>query len=181
MTDNSSLLAQNARFAAQFSDGDMTALPKLGMIVLTCIDARVDPAHVLGLKLGDSVVLRNNGGRVTRAALEEITALAALVGKLTGTGQAGFHIVLMQHTQCGAQIFADPAFQAEVLNKTGVDVSESAITDQESDLSRDIDKLRDATALPEGISVSALLYDVKTGIAREIAKPRTLAELRAAA
>lgn len=178
MSALSILIERNRTFASSFAHGDMKALPKLGLAVLGCIDARVDPAHILGLELGDAVVIRNNGGRVSRAVIDELTVLAALAAKLTGSDEAGFHLLLMQHTQCGAQAFADPAFQAMLKDKAGIDVSEQAITNQESDLLTDIARLRDAASLPGAITVSAMLYDVATGQAREISPPQSLASLR---
>jgi carbonic anhydrase len=145
---------------------------------LTCIDARVDPAHVLGLELGDAVVFRNNGGRLTPAFIDEVTSLAALVAKMTGAAEASFRIVLMEHTKCGAQAFADPEFRAHLQDRTKVDVSSNAITNQEENLIEDVNRLRDAPYLPSSISVAAMLYDVETGLVREILPDRTLADLR---
>ena len=86
--------------------------------------------------------------------------------------------MLMQHTKCGAQQFAAPDFQAHINQQTGVDVSPSAITDPESDLLVDVGRLCDAQNLHGGLTVSAMLYDVETGLAREIMGPRSLARLR---
>ena len=169
---------RNRAFAETFAHGDMAALPKLGTMILTCIDARVDPAHVLGLELGDAVVFRNNGGRVTQAFQDELTALAALVSKLTGEEEASFAIVLMQHTKCGAQAFADPEFQALLRERIKVDVSTNAVSNQSEDLLNDIARLRDAPHLPGSITVAAMLYDVETGSLREVAAAKTLSELR---
>ena len=174
------LKTRNQDFAQNFRQGDLVALPKLGMIIIACIDARVDPSAVFGLELGDAVVMRNNGGRVTPAIVEEITALSLLVGRVTGQETPGFHIVLMQHTKCGAQHFANPEFQAQIKDRTGIDVSASAITDPERDLLVDIDRLKDAPDLHGDLTVSAMLYDIETGVAREIAGTTSLADLRAA-
>lgn len=178
MSSLPTLIDRNKGFADGFAAADLPVLPKLRAIVLACIDARVDPAHVLGLELGDAVVARNNGGRVTRAFIDETATVAVMVARMTGVEQASFDIVLMQHTQCGAERLADPAFQAALKDKLGVDVSESAITDQRTDLLTDLDRLRDAPQLPGTLTVSALLYDVQSGRVEEIAAPQTLAELR---
>ena len=172
------LKARNLEFAGNFAQSDLVPLPKLGMIIVACIDARVDPTTVFGLELGDAVVMRNNGGRVTPAIIEEITALSLLVAKITGQEAPVFHIMLMQHTKCGAQQFAAPDFQAQIKEQTGIDVSASAITDPESDLMVDIGRLREASNLHGGLTVSAMLYDIETGVAREIAQTQSLAELR---
>lgn len=178
MTINNELLNRNQDFAKDNKLGSMPALPTLGVMVLTCVDTRVDPAHVLGLQLGEAVVFRNNGGRVTRAFIDELAALSMMVGRITGEAEPRFDIVLMQHTNCGAQSFADPDFRADILEATGVDVSETAITNQKRDLLTDLDRLRDATTLPDSLTVSALLFDVETGRAHEMAAPRRLSELR---
>ena len=175
------LKTRNQGFAAGFTQGDLVPLPKLDMIIVACIDARVDPTTVFGLELGDAVVMRNNGGRITPAIIEEITALSLLVGRVTGQDAPVFHIMLMQHTKCGAQQFAVPDFQAHIKECTGIDVSASAITDPESDLMVDIARLRDAPNLHGGLTVSAMLYDIETGQAREIAPTQSLAELRLSA
>ncbi len=173
------LKTRNQDFAASFAQGDLVPLPKLGMIIVACIDARVDPTTVFGLELGDAVVLRNNGGRITPAIIDEITALSLLVGRVTGQDAPVFHIMLMQHTKCGAQQFAVPDFQAQIKERAGIDVSASAITDPKSDLMVDIARLRDAPNLHGGLTVSAMLYDIETGQAHEIATTQSLDELRA--
>lgn len=178
MSSLPTLIDRNRGFADGFTAGELPVLPKLRTVVLACIDARVDPAHVLGLVLGDAVVARNNGGRVTRAFIDEMATIAVMVARMTGVGEASFDIVVMQHTQCGAERLADPAFQATLKDKLGVDVSESAITDQRADLLIDLDRLRDAPQLPGTLTVSALLYDVRSGRVEEISAPKTLAELR---
>jgi carbonic anhydrase len=149
------------------------------MIIVACVDARVNPTKIFGLELGDAVVMRNNGGRVTPAILDEITALAMLVSRVTGQGEPVFHIALVQHTKCGAQQFADPAFQAAIMDRTGIDVSAAAITDPQNDLLVDIDRLRDAPNLHDGLTVSAMLYDIESGQVSEIMGPQALGDLRA--
>lgn len=178
MSNTELLKIRNQAFADGFTQGDLVPLPKLGMIIIACVDARVNPTQVFGLELGDAVIMRNNGGRVTKAIIDEITALSFLVAKATGQDAPGIHIMLMQHTRCGAQQFAAPDFQAHIKEQTGIDVSGSAITDPESDLMVDIRRLRDAPNLKDNLTVSAMLYDVETGIAQEIAETQLLGDLR---
>ncbi len=75
MADAHTLIDRNLEFANSFNQGDLTLLPRLSMLVLTCLDARVDPAHLFGLELGDAVVMRNIGGRVTDDVIEQIAIL----------------------------------------------------------------------------------------------------------
>ncbi len=65
MSDLKELLDRNHSFATSFALGDLPIHPRMSITVLTCLDARVDPAHFLGLDLGDALVLRNAGGRVS--------------------------------------------------------------------------------------------------------------------
>jgi carbonic anhydrase len=179
MSAHSTLLERNRQLAETFEHAEMRAFPKMNTMVLTCVDPRIDPAHILGVELGDALVVRNNGGRVTPAFIDELAALAAMVKKMTGsTEDPQFSVILMQHTQCGAESFANPEFAAALKASIDVDVSASAITDQNTDLLKDIDRLKASEKVPGSITVSAVLYDVKTGLAQEIAPPQTLDTLR---
>lgn len=178
MSIQDDLITRNATFAASYNTPDMPALPKLQTVILACADARVDPAHVLGLELGEVVVMRNTGGRVTRAVIEEIATLAVISSTLIDGGAQGFNLILMQHTQCGAQRLAAPDIQARLKDSFGIDVSDYAITDQASDLMTDLRRLADAPEVPDNIRVSAMLYEVATGKAQEIAPVQPLADLR---
>lgn len=167
-TSTTALMDRNRLFAEGFSDADLPILPKLRTVVLTCVDARVDPAHVLGIDLGDAVVMRNNGGRVTNEALQEIATLTFMVAMLDDDSPGPFEVMIMQHTQCGAERFADPQFQQVIKGKLGIDVAGSAITDHEESLRNDIERLRNAPEVPPHVVVSGFIYDVATGQAREI-------------
>ena len=108
MSVQADLLARNRAFTETFDKADLPIMPALNTVLLTCVDARVEPAHVLGLGLGEALVIRNTGGRVTRAVIEEIATLAELVRIMTEGRDPVFNVILMQHTQCGAQRLADP-------------------------------------------------------------------------
>lgn len=173
MTSTALLLERNRAFAETFDDADLPILPKLRTLILTCIDARVDPAHLFGLDLGEVVVMRNNGGRVTPSVISEIATLAFMVEGVEGR-PADFEVVLMVHTRCGAERFADPAFQAAVAGRIGVDVSGSAIHDHEAALREDLERLRAAPEVPGTLVVSGCLYEVETGQVRQVLAPEPL-------
>ena len=175
MSSTTTLLDRNRLFASDFASPDLPILPKLRTVILTCGDARVDPAHVLGLELGDAVVIRNNGGRVTPAVVEEIAALSFIVAQMEGGKPGPFELVIMHHTQCGAERFADPNLQSALKKKTGIDVSSVAITDHELSLREDVERLRNAPEVPGYIVVSGVVYDVQNGHVREIIVPAALA------
>ncbi len=175
MSNCNLILERNQTFAKDYDPRLFSFGPKLRTFVLTCVDARVDPAHVLGLELGDAVVFRNNGGRVTEQVRKELSALAFMVAKMSKDGSAGsFELILMQHTQCGAERFADPQLQEGMRKSIGVDVAEIAIHDHADALKADIEKLRADPTIPDQVIVSGLLYDVETGKARVVASPEPL-------
>lgn len=180
MSSLKTLKQRNSEFAATFAAGDLPMMPKLRTLLVACVDARVDPAHVLKLKLGDAGVIRNSGGRVTRAVIEEIASLAFLAGQMT-QADPDLNVVLMQHTQCGVERFADPAFQAALKSRTGIDVSDVAIHDHDEALAEDLKRLREADELPGKLVISALLYDTATGRVREVMAPQELSQMRAEA
>ena len=180
MSSMETLKQRNSEFAATYSAAGLPMMPKLRTLLVACVDARVDPAHVLKLDLGDAGMIRNSGGRVTRAVIEEIATLAFLAGQMT-QADPDINVVLMQHTQCGAERFADPAFQEGLKARTGIDVSDVAIHDHGTALQDDLQRLREADELPGTLVISAMLYDTATGKVSEVSAPQTLGEMRAAA
>src|SRR5689334_23652269 len=94
------LLQANERYAeAEF--GELPSLPSRGLVILTCMDHRLDPLAALGLEPGDAMVIRNAGGRVTPAFLRDLRILELVAAKRGGSLDE-LELVLMQHTQCGA-------------------------------------------------------------------------------
>ncbi|TCD14426.1 carbonic anhydrase [Oricola cellulosilytica] len=176
MSSMNILLDRNRAFAENFDGADLPILPKMRSVIVACGDSRVDPAHILGLELGDAVVIRNNGGRVTPAVIDEIAALAFIVKQMDGDEPGPFELILLQHTQCGAERFADPGVQSALKEQLGVDVSQVAITNHEASLHGDIERLRMAPEIPGYIVVSAFIYDMKSGGIREVVAPIALAD-----
>src|ERR1700758_3096554 len=103
MTRMTPLLERNEQFARTYSPAAL-GLPATQLIVVTCLDHRVDPAIVLGLQLGDAPVIRNAGGRVTQAVIDDIAFLGFLTEQLL-RGQVAddrlFEVAVVHHTQCG--------------------------------------------------------------------------------
>ena len=104
-----SILEHNKGLAAQQSAAGTLmpslpqALPNVKAIIIGCADMRVDPAHVLGITPGEAVVMRNIGGRITPGLLEQL-GLLGRIGEVAGEipgGGAEFHIIVLQHTDCG--------------------------------------------------------------------------------
>ncbi len=174
MTCTPVLLQRNRTFSDTFGAGDLPVFPKLNIVIVACIDARVDPAHILGLDLGDAVVIRNSGGRVTPAVIEELGALAFLVNQISGQDATPFEVILLQHTQCGAERYADPNLQQAIKANIGVDVTSIAINDHNQSLHSDIETLRSAPEVPSYLTVSGMIYDVANGEVCEVVAPSKL-------
>lgn len=165
------LYRRNRKFSTGFTQSDLPIVPKLRTVILTCVDARVDPAHVLGVELGDAVVIRNTGGRVTPEVINEVATLAFMVGKMDGDPPGVIEFVIMHHTQCGAERFADPQFQTAVKGALDIDVAHLAITDHQRSVLDDIELIRNDKRIPDHVVISGVIYDVKTGNVTEVAAP----------
>jgi carbonic anhydrase len=171
------LLERNEAFARTFAPVPL-GLPAAQVIVVTCLDHRVDPAITLRLKLGDAPVLRNAGGRVTQPVIEEIAYLGFLGPRLAG-GQlpsgTRVEVAVIHHTQCGTGLLADPGFRREAAEATGTDeaaLEASAVADPYVTVSADVELLLASPLLPRGMSVSGHVYDVETGRVTTVAGAR---------
>jgi carbonic anhydrase len=171
------LLEHNEQFAHTYTPVPL-ALPAARVIVITCLDHRVDPAITLGLRLGDAPVLRNAGGRVTQPVIEEIAYLAFLGQRVSG-GQLSdddrVEVAVIHHTQCGTGFLADPGFRREASEVTGVDeaaLKASAVDDPYATVSADVERLLASPLLPPRMGVSGHVYDVETGRVATVADTR---------
>jgi carbonic anhydrase len=162
------LLGYNEQFARAFTPVPL-GLPAAQVIVVTCLDHRVDPAITLGLKLGDAPVLRNAGGRVNQPVIEEIAYLAFLGRRLAGgpvDGDQSVEVAVIHHTQCGTGFLADPGFRREASETTGADeaaLEATAVADPHITVKADVERLLASPLLPPQMSVSGHVYDVETG------------------
>ena len=111
------LLDRNRRFAEQFEAGDLAIRPRMSTIILTCLDARVDPAHLFGLGLGDAVVMRNAGGRITSAVMRDLGILSVLAANMPGPRALQRELVVIHHTDCGMSSSRQPGHSGTGGNK----------------------------------------------------------------
>ncbi|MFY9909626.1 MAG: carbonic anhydrase [Candidatus Sulfotelmatobacter sp.] len=189
MNSLDSMLRRNKDFAAQqFAGGALMpslpwALPNVKAIIIGCADMRVDPAHVLGIKPGEAVVIRNIGGRITPGLLEQLSLLGRIgevAGKIPGGG-GEFDIVVLQHTDCGiTRLAGDPAMLARYFQIQEGELKKKAVTDPRAAVAADVALLRAIPALPGEWLVSGLVYDVATGLAEIVVPPAPIRSARAA-
>jgi carbonic anhydrase len=107
------LLERNEQFVRTYTPAAL-GLPAAQVLIVTCLDHRIDPAIVLGLQLGDAPIIRNAGGRITQAVIDDIAFLAFLAEQLSGGQGAAdtlFEVAVVHHTQCGTGFLADPGFR----------------------------------------------------------------------
>src|SRR5215469_8024625 len=162
------LVRRNAAFAATGAFAGLAFPGSDTLQVLGCVDSRVDPGVVLGLELGDGVVMRNIGGRITPAALRSW----ALLGRLShGRPSRSGHLVILHHTDCGITRLTDYPEQLAAFFEIPADELESkAIADPYAAVRIDTAVARHT--LPPSRLVSGLVYDVNTGLI-EIVDPAT--------
>jgi carbonic anhydrase len=179
MNNLDSLLERNKDFAAQQSAAGTLmpslprAMPKVKALIIGCADMRVDPAHALGIKPGEAVVLRNIGGRVIPGLLEQMGLLwqiGEVAGEIPGGG-GEFHVIVLQHTDCGITRLADnSAMLTRYFQIQEGELEAKAVTDPRAAVAVDIASLR-AIPLPGEWLISGLVYDVATGLVEVVVPP----------
>ena len=177
MSDLETLLERNRSFAEQFEGGDLNIRPRMSTILLTCVDARVDPAHLFGLGLGDAIVMRNAGGRITPAVMGDLAVLGVLAANFPGNGARQPQLVVIQHTDCGMGRLANPPIQQQVAKRLSLsdhEVAAMAVTDPARTVQDDIERLRQTPGTPDALIVTGLVYDVGTGTIDQVAPPAPL-------
>ncbi len=175
MTTLDTLIERNQDFAAHHFLKDLSMMPRLRTMIIGCVDPRVDPAHVLGLGLGEAIVIRNVGGRVTPATLETLGMLGGIAQR-EGGPPTGFHLVVLHHTQCGiAHLEGHPDLLASYFGIGKESLLAKAITDPRAAVAVDVAALKAIPALPANWLVSGLVYDVATGQVEVVVPPAPLA------
>jgi carbonic anhydrase len=169
------LLERNAQFAKIGFSPDLKMMPSTGTIILGCVDPRVDPVEVLGLKQGEAAVIRNVGGRVNQPIMETLGILR-VVAKAAGREGGVRNLVLLHHTDCGIVgcYHHAPELLAQHLGVATDALEELEITDPHKSVIRDISTLKAHKQLPDGVIVTGLVYDVKTGRVETVAPPAPL-------
>ena len=168
MTRMTPLLERNEQFARTYTPMALGP-PTAQLLIVTCLDHRVDPAIVLGLRLGEAPVIRNAGGRVTPAVIGDVAYLAFLAEQLFAGQVAAdrlFEVAVVHHTQCGTGFLADPGFRHQAAEATGLPepvLEASAVTDPRATVQADVERLLAAPSLSPKVSVSGYVYDIATG------------------
>ena len=171
------LLDRNRSFSEQFAAGDLRISPQMSTILLTCLDSRVDPAHLFGLGLGDALVIRNAGGRITPAVVRDLGILSVLAANMPGPGAMRPELVVIHHTDCGMSRLARPAIQEQAAKRLGLSVDEvsaMAISNPATSVQDDVDLLRKTPGTPDQLVVSGFVYDVSSSTLNQVVPPAPL-------
>lgn len=162
MTQTDQLLANAESYAEGFDKGELPLPPGAKVAVLACMDARVNPYGVLGLKEGDAHVIRNAGGVLTEDAIRSL----AISQNLLGTEE----IILIHHTDCGMLTFTDDELADKLESETGERPQwrAHAFSDLEADVRESIERIVASPHIPRTESVRGFVYDVHSGKLSEV-------------
>ena len=182
------VLAANAAYAKSFgAKADLALPPARRFAILTCMDARLDPAKYAGLAEGDAHVIRNAGGRASDDAIRSLV----ISYKLLGTAEW----FVIHHTDCGMEFFTNEVIsdlrassrETAALGPegfydvgTGPGSPEAAnidwlcIEDQQGSVRDDVERIRNSPLVPANISIYGYIYDVKTGRLNEVPEAKSI-------
>lgn len=158
-------LERNRAFAADGAHEGAVVFPSLRLFVITCLDPRTDPAHFLGLGLGDAIVIRNVGGRVTPEVINDVAYISQITETVLPEGPL-FEVAVIHHTQCGTGALAEDAFRRRYAERIGAEESDlvgHAVLDPAATARHDVELLRTARSISPRVTVSGHVYDVVTG------------------
>ena len=173
MTNIDQILDRNRAFASTDVRQNVPALPfvpRQGLYIVICIDCRVDPAQILGIELGDALVQRNIGGRVTPAVIRDIAYAAYLVETKAPQGP-WFEVAVIHHTDCGSTLLADDELRRGYAERIGVDertLAETPVLDPARTVRTDVARVLWAPEIPSNVQVSGHVYDLGTGLVTTI-------------
>ena len=152
------LLKANQTFADHFTLSGFDGIAHAGVAMITCMDSRIDPLHMIGLEPGDAKIFRNPGGRVTPQALEALVLGVHLLNVR--------RILVVPHTRCAMTSSLDE-IRARVAASAGQDASWQTfgvVADQDGALEDDVRRVRSHPLIPGTVEVGGFMYDVDTGL-----------------
>jgi len=152
------LTEANAEYVKSFKYSDLTGVAQRGLAIVTCMDSRINPLSVVGMRSGDAKILRNAGARVTEDVLRTLVLATYLLGVK--------RILIMPHTECRMAENTEEEIHNQIDQQFGVNTSSlefNTTTDQIGALAKDVNRVRAYPLLNTGVEVGGAIYDVKTG------------------
>ena len=157
------LLVANAAYSARFEAGGFDGVAHAGVAVVTCMDSRIDPLAMLGLRHGDAKILRNPGGRVTDQVLVALVVGIHLL--------AVDRILVIPHTRCAMASATEEELLQRISAAAGMDTSWMRLgndNDQERALRADVAAVKTHPLVPERVEVGGFRYDVDNGLLEQM-------------
>lgn len=148
----------NEEYVKTFKYSELTGRAARGLAIVTCMDSRINPLSVVGMKSGDAKILRNAGARVTEDVLRTLVLATYLLGV--------DRILVMPHTDCRMAQEDEEVIHAMIEQQHGVDTRSlefNTVVDQRAALSRDLARIRAFPLLPKNVAVSGAIYHVSNG------------------
>src|SRR5256714_15482034 len=158
MTVFKDFLAASEGYARLCQKGHLPMPPARHVAVLTCMDARLDPARLLGLEEGDAHVIRNAGGRASDDAIRSLV----ISGQLLGTNT----VVVIHHTDCGMLTFSNEDLRTKIKQELHVNADQIdflPFKDLEQSVRDDVATIKSSPLIPDNVEVSGFVYDVRSG------------------
>ena len=179
MSNIAPLLERNRAFAndpgARQGMPALPFIPNLNLYIVTCIDCRVDPAQVLGVKLGEALVQRNIGGRITPAIIADIACAGYLAGTKAPEGPH-LEVAIIHHTDCGSTLLADDELRHGFAQRIGADeraLADTPVLDPARTVQTDVNRVLWAEEVPQNVRVSGHVYDIGTGLVTTVVNARS--------
>jgi carbonic anhydrase len=172
-------IERNEQFAATDAKNhvpEIPFIPSKQLYLITCIDPRVDPAAIVGSELGEAIVARNVGGRVTPALIKDLAWILHLHENLTPHAD-WFEIAVIHHTDCGSSLLAKDELRAGYVARGGWDdktALDMAVLEPAKTVVKDIQRLRSAPELQptlENVRIGGYTYDLETGKITTVVEP----------
>ena len=152
------LLAANVEYQKTFKYSGLTGQAKQGLAIVTCMDSRINPLSVVGMRSGDAKILRNAGARVT----EDVLRTLVLASYLLNVDR----VLVMPHTDCRMAKSDEPEIHATLQEQFGVDTRSlefRTVSDQVGALKIDVQRIRSYPLIRKGVTVAGAIYDVSNG------------------
>ncbi len=151
-------LVANAEYVQGFKYSGLTGVAQRGLAIVTCMDSRITPLSVVGMKSGDAKILRNAGARVTEDVLRTLVLATYLLGVK--------RILIMPHTNCRMAMDEESDIHEIILKEHGVDTRSlefGIVSDITQALITDVNRVRKYPLLNDGVVVGGAIYDVTSG------------------
>jgi carbonic anhydrase len=158
-SDFDDLLAANQTYADAFENAGLDGVARAGIGIVTCIDSRIDPLAILGLRAGDAKIVRNPGGRATPSAMDALVLGVHLLGVK--------RILIIPHTRCAVASSTERELMVRLSDSAGEDASWLPLPvtdDQAAALEQDVHRVRAHPLIPDSVLVGGFVYDVETGL-----------------